>query len=36
MNGPNESYREYKSQESIYLVGAKVMRLLGLELGGKR
>jgi len=36
MDGPNKSYRDYKSQESIYWVGARVMRLLGLELGGKR
>jgi len=33
---PNKSYRDYRSQESIYAVGAAVMRLFGLELGGKR
>ncbi|MFH1953996.1 MAG: hypothetical protein ABIL06_20555 [Pseudomonadota bacterium] len=36
MNAQNKSYKDYKSQENIYLVGARVMRLLGLELGGKR
>ena len=33
---PNKTYKDYKSQESIYNWGAKVMRLFGLELGGKR
>jgi len=36
MDAPNRSYKDYKSQEGIYRVGTKVMRLLGLELGGKR
>jgi len=33
---PNKTYRDYKSQRAIYAMGAPVMRLLGLELGGKR
>jgi N-acetyl sugar amidotransferase len=33
---PNKTYKDYKNQQSLYDVGAKVMRLLGLELGGKR
>ncbi|MCB0751566.1 MAG: LPS biosynthesis protein, partial [Ignavibacteriae bacterium] len=33
---PKKTYKDYKSQESIYLLGAKVMRALGLESGGKR
>ncbi|MFM2289030.1 MAG: hypothetical protein RL684_2173 [Pseudomonadota bacterium] len=33
---PKKSYRDYRSQEMFYTVGAKVMRALGLELGGKR
>jgi N-acetyl sugar amidotransferase len=33
---PNKTFRDYRSQHSIYAVGAPVMRLLGLELGGKR
>jgi N-acetyl sugar amidotransferase len=36
MDAPNRTYKDYKSQEAIYTVGAKVMRLFGLELGGKR
>ena len=36
MDAPNKSYKDYKSQESIYLLGAKVMRWLGQERGGKR
>jgi hypothetical protein len=33
---PNKTYRDYRSQEAFYAVGARAMRLLGLELGGKR
>lgn len=36
MDAPNKSYRDYRSQEAIYLLGAKAMRLFGLTLGGKR
>jgi N-acetyl sugar amidotransferase len=36
LDAPNKTYRDYRSQESIYAVGARVMRLFGLELGGKR
>jgi len=36
MDAPNRSFRDYKSQHAIYSVGARAMRLLGLELGGKR
>jgi N-acetyl sugar amidotransferase len=36
MDMPKKTYRDYKSQESIYMLGAKVMRMLGLEKGGKR
>jgi N-acetyl sugar amidotransferase len=35
-NAPNKTFRDYKNQQSIYEVGAKAMRLLGLERGGKR
>jgi len=34
MDAPNKSHRDYKSQESIYLLGAKIMRFLGLKRGG--
>lgn len=36
LEAPNKTFRDYKSQEAIYMLGAKVMKVLGLELGGKR
>lgn len=36
MDLPLRTYRDYRSQRSLYDVGARVMRLVGLELGGKR
>jgi len=33
---PNKTYKDYKNQESFYEIGARVMRALGLEKGGKR
>ena len=36
MDSPHKSYKDYKSQQNIYMVGAKLMKLFGLELGGKR
>ena len=36
MDAPNKTYKDYKSQETIYNIGAKLMRILGLEKGGKR
>ena len=33
---PKKTYRDYKNQEQIYRIGARVMRLLGIERGGKR
>lgn len=36
MDAPNKTYRDYKSQQTVYLAGAKVMKALGLEVGGKR
>ena len=36
LEGPNKSYKDYRSQAWIYDIGAKAMRLLGLERGGKR
>jgi radical SAM superfamily enzyme len=33
---PKKTYRDYRSQESIYNLGASVMRLIGFERGGKR
>jgi len=31
-----KTHKDYKSQENIFLLGARVMRALGLEKGGKR
>jgi len=36
LEAPNKTYRDYRSQEALYMIGAKVMKVLGLELGGKR
>lgn len=36
MDAPKRTYRDFRSQNGIYAVGARVMRLFGLELGGKR
>lgn len=36
MDAPNRSYRDYRSQAWIYSLGAKAMKLLGMEVGGKR
>jgi hypothetical protein len=36
MDAPNRTYRDYESQESLYAIGAGVMRLFGMQLGGKR
>jgi len=36
MDLPKKTYKDYRSQEPIYNVGAKVMKALGLEIGGKR
>lgn len=33
---PKKTYRDYRNQEEIYRIGAKAMRALGVELGGKR
>jgi N-acetyl sugar amidotransferase len=33
---PNMSFRDYKSQENLYALGAKIMKMLGMEIGGKR
>jgi N-acetyl sugar amidotransferase len=36
MDAPNRTFRDYRSQERIYAFGARAMRAVGLELGGKR
>lgn len=35
-DAPNKTYKDYKNQQWIYEIGAKAMRLVGLEKGGKR
>lgn len=35
-NAPNKAYTDYKTQEGIYKIGAKIMKTLGLVRGGKR
>lgn len=36
MKAPNKTYRDYKSQQGMLKLGAAAMRILGLEVGGKR
>jgi N-acetyl sugar amidotransferase len=36
LTAPNRSYRDYRSQRDIYRVGAGMLRLMGVERGGKR
>lgn len=33
---PHKTYRDYKNQRQIYYYGARMMRAMGLEIGGKR
>ena len=33
---PKKTFRDYKSQQGIYNLGAKILKLIGLEKGGKR
>lgn len=36
MELPRKTYKDYKNQRQLYDLGAKVMRALGMEIGGKR
>lgn len=36
MDLPKKTFRDYRNQEHIYQVGARFMRAMGIELGGKR
>ena len=36
MRLPKRSHKDFKNQEDLYRLGAKVMKMLGLEVGGKR
>ena len=33
---PKKTFRDYRNQQQVYALGARIMRFLGLELGGKR
>ena len=35
-DAPNKSFRDYKSDRWLYSIGAKVMKMFGMEIGGKR
>lgn len=35
-NAPKKTFRDYKSQQGIYNIGAKILKFIGLEKGGKR
>ena len=35
-DAPNKTYKDYKSMQGIYDIGAKVLKGLGIEKGGKR
>ena len=36
MDAPKKTYKDYKSQQYIYDIGAKFLKVLGIEKGGKR
>jgi len=36
MELPRKTYKDYKNQRQLYDLGARVMRAIGLEIGGKR
>lgn len=36
LTAPNKTYKDYKNQQSLYDLGAKVLRFAGVERGGKR
>lgn len=35
-NARNKSYKDYANQEMLYNIGAKTLRAIGIEMGGKR
>lgn len=36
LDAPNKTYKDYKNQAWVYNIGAQAMKMLGLEIGGKR
>jgi hypothetical protein len=35
-NAPKRTYKSYKSHQSIYNIGASILKYFGIEKGGKR
>jgi hypothetical protein len=35
-NAPNKSYKDYKNQENLFIIGAKVLKAIGAERAIKR
>jgi hypothetical protein len=35
-NAPKMTFKDYKSQQSIYNIGASILKYFGVEKGGKR
>ena len=35
-NSPHKTYKDYKSQQTLYMLGSKVLKKFGIEKGGKR
>ena len=35
-DAPNKTHQDYRSQQSVYAIGSRVMKFLGMEVGGKR
>lgn len=35
-DAPNKTYRDYRSQQYVFEIGARIMKMLGMEIGGKR
>jgi hypothetical protein len=33
---PLKTYKDYKNNQTLYRLGAKVLHTMGLEIGGKR
>lgn len=36
LNAPNKSYKDYNNQENLFIIGAKMMKILGIERAIKR
>ena len=36
MNVPNKTYKDYKNQESMFIIGARILKAIGVERAIKR